>query len=67
MNIVYYKDDSERLPHLVHYTLDNGDYILGLTEDPSTEQGWTTPKDVVMFFEGEEKILKQQQLTDKLK
>lgn len=66
MDIVYYKDDSQRLPHLVHYTLDNGDCILGLTENPSVQQDWTTPKDVIMFFEGEEKIKKQQQIIDKL-
>jgi hypothetical protein len=61
-SIVYYKDDVNKHPFLVHAVLDNNQVILGLAEYPDVEQDFSTPIDILSEFEGEEKTAKARQI-----
>ena len=61
-SIVYYKDDINKHPYLVHEVLDNNRVILGLKEYPDVEQDFSTPIDIIGEFEREELIKKKQEI-----
>ena len=50
LRVVYYVDDADREPYLIHYETNNGDYVLGLKDYPDTEQDFETPRELVRRF-----------------
>lgn len=61
-SIVGYKDDTDRHPFLVHDVLDSGGVVLGLRDFPEVEQDWGTPQDILVEFDCNELIEKQEQI-----
>jgi hypothetical protein len=61
-SIVYYKDDVNKHPYLVHAVLNDRSVVLGLAEYPDVEQDFGTPIDILSEFEGEEKTAKARQI-----
>ena len=47
LRVVYYVDDMDREPYLIHYETNNGDYVLGIKDCPDTEQDFETPRELV--------------------
>lgn len=50
LRVVYYVDDMDREPYLIHYETNNGDYVLGIKDCPDTEQDFETPRELVRRF-----------------
>ena len=50
LRVVYYVDDMDREPYLIHYETDNRDYVLGIKDCPDTEQDFETPRELVRRF-----------------
>lgn len=57
LRVVYYVDDVDREPYLIHYETENGDYVLGLKDYPDTEQDFETPRELVRRFPTKEEEL----------
>lgn len=57
LRVVYYVDDADREPYLIHYKTENGDYVLGLKDYPDTEQDFETPRELVRRFPTKEEEL----------
>ena len=63
-SIVFYKDDADKHPFLVHDVLDGGGLVLGLRDFPEVEQDWGTPQDILGEFYCEELLAKQEQINN---
>lgn len=57
LRVVYFVDDMDREPYLIHYETENGDYVLGLKDYPDTEQDFETPRELVRRFPTKEEEL----------
>lgn len=67
LRVVYYVDDADREPYLIHYETENGDYVLGLKDYPDTEQDFDTPRELVRRFPTrEEEIMAKIKIAKKL-
>ena len=68
LRVVYYVDDTDRDPYLIHYETENGDYVLGLKDYPDTEQDFETPRELVRRFPTkEEEIMAKIKIAKKIK
>lgn len=68
LRVVYFVDDMDREPYLIHYETENGDYVLGLKDYPDTEQDFETPRELVRRFPTrEEEIMAKIKIAKKLK
>lgn len=68
LRVVYYVDDVDREPYLIHYETENGDYVLGLKNYPDTEQDFETPRELVRRFPTrEEEIMAKIKIAKKIK
>lgn len=50
LRVVYYVDDADREPYLIHYETENGDFVLGLKDYPDTPQDFETPRELLRRF-----------------
>lgn len=50
LKVVYFVDDEDREPYLIHYETENGDYVLGLKDYPYTPQDFETPRELLRRF-----------------
>lgn len=67
LRVVYYVDDMDREPYLIHYETDNGDYVLGLKDYPDTPQDFETPRELVRrFATKEEEVVAKIKIAKKL-
>ena len=67
LRVVYYVDDMDREPYLIHYETENGDYVLGLKNYPDTEQDFETPRELVRrFATKEEEVVAKIKIAKKL-
>ena len=68
LRVVYFVDDMDREPYLIHYETENGDYVLGLKDYPDTEQDFETPRELVRRFPTkEEELMGKIKIAKKLK
>ena len=67
LRVVYFVDDMDREPYLIHYETENGDYVLGLKDYPDTEQDFETPRELVRrFATKEEEVVAKIKIAKKL-
>lgn len=65
--VVYFVDDPDREPYLVHDRLANGDCSLGLLDYPDCEQDFYTPRDIIRPFPTtEEELAAKEEIWKKL-
>lgn len=63
-SIVYYADDKEKFPYLVHDVLEGGGVVLGLRDFPEVEQDFGIPQDSLIPFDCIELREKEEQIKD---
>lgn len=57
LKVVYFVDDENKEPYLVHCEVENGYCVLGLKDYPDTPQDFETPRELVRRFPTKEEEL----------
>lgn len=67
LKVVYFVDDENREPYLVHCEVENGYCVLGLKDYPDTPQDFETPRELVRrFATKEEEVVAKIKIAKKL-
>lgn len=67
LKVVYFVDDENKEPYLVHCEVEDGYCVLGLKDYPDTPQDFETPRELVRRFPTrEEEIIAKIKIAKKL-